>query len=227
MKAMILAAGRGERLRPFTDELPKPLIPVLGRPLIERHLERLAAAGFRDVVINVSHLGRQIEERLEQGERFGVRIRYSREAEPLETAGGLARARALLGPAPFLLLNADIYCDYAYAGLREHALDGPLAHLVLVPNPAHREQGDFSLRDGMLGTAPAPRFTYSGIAVVSPLLTQGIAPGSKAALGPILLAAAARGELSGELYEGLWSDVGTMERLARLEEQLNQHSEQH
>lgn len=225
MKAMILAAGRGERLRPLTDELPKPLVPVLGRSLIERHLERLAAAGFRDVIINVSHLGRQIEDRLGQGERFGVRIRYSREAEPLETAGGLACARALLGPAPFLLLNADIYCEYAYAGLRRHALDGRLAHLIVVPNPAHRERGDFSLRDGMLGTAPARRFTYSGVAVVSPLLTQGIAPGTKAALGPILLATAARGELSGELYQGLWSDVGTVERLALLEEQLNQSGE--
>lgn len=224
MKVMILAAGRGERLLPLTERIPKPLVAVAGKPLILRHLERLAQAGYRDAVINVSHLAQQIIERVGAGERFGMRIEYSKEAEPLETAGGLAFARELLGEAPFLLVNSDIYCDYDFARLAGHTLRGKLAHLVLVPNPAHHEKGDFSLQGDALGTAARPRYTYSGIAVMSPALFAQVPAGSKAPLGPMLVNAAAKGRLSGELYEGLWSDVGTAGRLAGLEDQLRKPS---
>ncbi len=220
MRAMILAAGRGERLRPLTETTPKPLVEAGGKPLIVRHLERLAAAGFRDVIVNVSHLAQKIIDHLGDGASFGVRIRYSREAEPLETAGGIAYARELLGPSPFLLLNADIYCDYPFARLAAHELGAQLAHLVLVPNPEHRKQGDFSLVGSMVGTLSRPRHTYSGVAVVAPDLTAGVTRGSRAALGPLLVAAATASALSGELYQGLWSDVGTAVRLADLEAQL-------
>lgn len=220
MKVMIFAAGRGERLRPLTERIPKPLIAVAGKPLLLRHLERLAEAGYREAVINVSHLAQQIIERIGAGERVGMRIEYSKEAEPLETAGGLAYARELLGEEPFLLVNSDIYCDYDYGRLAGHELGGKLAHLVLVPNPAHHEKGDFSLQGDALGTAASPRHTYSGIAVMSPALVAQVPAGSKAPLGPMLVRAAANGQLSGELYEGLWSDVGTVERLSVLEQHL-------
>lgn len=216
MKAMILAAGRGERMRPVTDRIPKPLIEAGGKPLIAWHLERLAGAGLREVVINVAHLGEQIERRLRGGEDFGVSIAYSREPEPLETAGGIAHARALLGDAPFLLLNADVYTEYDPARLLAHRLEARLAHLVLVPNPAFRAQGDFSLRDGRVGDESLPRYTYAGIALLAPALVAHLGPLSKAPLAPLLRAAAARGLVSGELYEGLWRDIGTAERLAEL-----------
>ena len=148
MKAMLLAAGRGERLRPLTETIPKPLVEVGGKALVVWHLERLAAAGLREVVLNISHLGEAIAERLGDGRRFGLAIRYSREAEPLETAGGIAKALRLLGTEPFLLVNSDIYCEVPFPPLAALQLEGRLAHLVLVPNPAHREQGDFSLREG-------------------------------------------------------------------------------
>src|SRR5712692_6831856 len=153
MKAMILAAGRGERLRPLTDTLPKPLAPVGGKILIAWHLERLAAAGCRDAVINVSHLGDRIIERLGDGARYGLRIAYSREHEPLETAGGIAQARALLGAEPFLVLNGDIYCEVDLARLLGVTLGARLAHLVLVPNPAHHPAGDFTLEAGTIRSA--------------------------------------------------------------------------
>lgn len=221
MKVMILAAGRGERLRPLTESLPKPLLEVAGKPLLARHLERLAGAGFRRAVINVSHLADQITERFGDGERHGIRIDWSREAAPLETAGGIAQARALLGPDPFLLLNADIWCDYDFSGLRSHELGKHLSHLLLVPNPPHHPAGDFTLERGLVGNALAPRYTYAGIAVLSPRLVAGIGAGQKAQLAPLWRAAAERGEVSGELFRGLWSDVGTPERLAALEARLN------
>ena len=221
MKAMILAAGRGERLRPLTERVPKPLLEAGGKPLIVWHLERLARAGVREIVINVSHLARSIEQRLGNGAAFGISIAYSREREPLDTAGGIAHARALLGDAPFLLLNGDIYCAYDPAQLRGRELGAQLAHLVLVPNPLFRVQGDFSLRDGCVGNAPQPRYTYAGIALLAPALVAGVAPLEKAPLAPLLHAAAARGQVSGELYEGLWRDVGTAERLAELEALLH------
>ena len=221
MKAMLLAAGRGERLRPLTDAIPKALVPVRGKPLIAWHLGRLAAAGFRDVVVNVSHLGEKIEAALGDGARFGVSIRYSREPQPLETAGGIASALPLLGEAPFLLVNADVYCEYDFSRLRGHVLAERLAHLVLVPNPPHRPAGDFALAGRLVrGTsegAAAPRYTYAGVAVVSPRLVAPVAAGAKAPLAPLLYAAADRGLLSGEAYEGLWQDVGTAERLSQLE----------
>jgi MurNAc alpha-1-phosphate uridylyltransferase len=214
---MILAAGRGERLRPMSERLPKALAPAGGRPLVAWLLERLAGAGFREVVINVSHLGAQIEAALGNGAAFGLAIAYSREEQPLESAGGIAQARALLGEAPFLLANADVYSDFDLAALRTRALGGDLAHLVLAPNPAHHPGGDFSLAGGRAGNAPAPRYTYTGMALIQPALVAPVRAGAKAPLAPLLRAAAEAGRLSGELYRGLWRDIGTAERLAELD----------
>jgi MurNAc alpha-1-phosphate uridylyltransferase len=220
MKAMILAAGRGERLRPLTDAIPKPLIEIAGQTLLGRHLERLAHAGFTQAVINVSHLAERITARFGEGMRYGVKIDWSRETEALETAGGIAQARTLLGPMPFLLVNADIWCDYDFSRLNGYALGARLAHLVLVPNPPQHPAGDFSLDGSTVGNAASPRYTYAGIAVLSPQLVAGIAAGQKAPLAPLWRAAADHGAVSGELYRGHWSDVGTAERLARLETEL-------
>ena len=220
MKAMLLAAGRGERLRPITDEIPKALVEAGGKPLIGWHLERLARAGVREAVINVSHLGERIVERLGDGRGYGLRLRYSRERERLETAGGIANALPLLGDAPFLLVNADVYCECDFARLRDLELGERLAHLILVPNPPHKEKGDFSLGDGLVGDGPGPRYTYSGVALMKPALVAPVRPGDKAPLAPLLYEAARRGKLGGELYQGLWQDVGTIERLAELEAQL-------
>ncbi len=217
---MILAAGRGERLRPLTDRVPKPLLEAGGKPLLAWHLERLAAAGFSEAVINVAHLAERIEAAIGDGRGFGVRVAYSREAEPLETAGGIAHARELLGPDPFLLLNADVYCEIDLACLGRTALGDRVAHLVLAPNPLHRPAGDFSLESDLVGNAPAPRYTYTGIAVVSPELVAPVGPRDKVPLAPLLRAAAERGRIGGELYAGLWRDVGTAERLAELDAQL-------
>jgi MurNAc alpha-1-phosphate uridylyltransferase len=217
MKAMVLAAGRGERLRPLTDATPKPLLEAGGRPLLAWHLEKLAAAGFRDVVINVSHLADAVIARFGSGRELGVDIAWSREQTPLETAGGIAAALPLLGAAPFLLVNADICTDFDLARLRGVDLAGRLAHLVLVPNPPHHPRGDFSLAAGRLGDGGAPRYTYAGIAVLAPRIVAAIDAGTKAPLGPLLRAAAARGEASGELHEGYWRDAGTRERLAEVD----------
>jgi MurNAc alpha-1-phosphate uridylyltransferase len=217
---MILAAGRGERLRPLTDSVPKAMVQAGGKPLIAWHLERLAAAGSRETVINVSHLAERIIEGIGAGERYGLRITYSREREPLETAGGIAHARDLLGAGPFLLVNADVYCEFDFAALRRISLGERLAHLVLVPNPRHRSGGDFTLEDGVVGDGAAPRYTYSGIAVMSPAMVSGVGPEQKAPLAPLLYAAARLRRLSGELYRGVWQDVGTRERLAELEAHL-------
>ena len=220
MKAMILAAGRGERLRPLTDRVPKPLIEAGGKPLIGWHLERLAAAGCREVVVNVSHLGEKIVERLGDGAAYGLRITFSREPQPLETAGGMAMARALLGPQPFLVVNGDVYCEVDFAQLLRATLGERLAHLVLVPNPQHHPGGDFTLDAGKVGNAPSPRYTYAGVAVIAPQLFAGVEAGGKAQLAPLLRAAAEERRISGELFEGTWLDVGTVERLAALEAYL-------
>jgi len=220
MKAMVLAAGLGMRLRPLTDRVPKALVEAGGKPLVVWQLERLARAGFREVVINVSWLGEAIEARLGDGRAWGLAIAYSREAEPLESAGGIARARALLGPAPFALVNSDVYCDFDLAALRRRDLGAHLGHLVLTPNPPHHPQGDFSLAGGAAGNAAAPRYTYTGIALLDPALVAPVRAGDKAQLAPLLRAAAAHGRLSGELHAGLWRDVGTAERLAELESLL-------
>ena len=203
-------------MRPITDALPKPLIEVRGKPLIVWHLENLAAAGFREVIINVSHLGFMLERALGDGERWGVHISWSRETEALETAGGIAFARALLGEAPFALINADVYCDYPFAELRSRCNAASLGHLVLVSNPHFRPGGDFSLTDGVVGNAHTPRYTYSGIGAFAPRLLDGISPGTKAPLAPLLRQAASLGQLSGELHTSCWNDVGTPQRLAEL-----------
>jgi len=220
MNVMLLAAGRGERLRPLTDVTPKPLVEVAGETLLGRHLVRLAAAGFRRAVINVSYLAERITAAIGDGARHGIAVAWSPEPEPLETAGGIAQARALLGEEPFLLVNADIWCDYDFARLRALHLGARLAHLVLVPNPPWHPAGDFTLADGLVGNGAAPRYTYAGISVLSPRLVDGIAAGRKAPLAPLWREAAARGQVSGELHEGRWSDVGTPERLRGLHARL-------
>ena len=225
MKAMLLAAGRGERLRPLTDEVPKALVEAGGKPLIGWHLERLAASGLREVVINVSHLAGQIVDALGDGARYGVRIAWSREPEPLETAGGIANARALLGAEPFLLVNGDVYCEYAFSSLSNIKLEHSLAHLVLIPNPPHHPKGDFTLERGVVGNEPAPRYTYSGIAVMSPALVAGVPAGEKAPLAPLLRAAAEEKRITGEIYAGRWQDVGTAERLAELRAHFSSNHE--
>ena len=217
MKAMILAAGKGERLRPLTLHTPKPLVPVAGVPLIEYHLRALAAAGITELVINHAWLGAQIEAHLGDGARFGLSIAYSPEGEPLETGGGILRALPLLGDQPFILVNGDIFTDYPFAHLCR-PLSG-LAHLVLLDNPAHHPHGDFSLlADGRLVDAQPgqPSLTYSGIAVLSPALFAGCTAGAFK-LAPLLRQAMAQGLVSGERYAGRWVDVGSYERLAEAE----------
>jgi MurNAc alpha-1-phosphate uridylyltransferase len=211
-------------LRPLTDTVPKALVQAGGKPLIAWHLERLAASGCRDVVVNVSHLGEQIVERIGDGTAFGLRIRYSREPQPLETAGGIAQALPLLSAEPFLLVNADIYCECDFRALAGFTLGTGLAHLLLVPNPAHRPNGDFVLEGRLVrgkdDSAAAPRYTYAGVAVVSPHMVDSVRPGEKAPLAPLLYAAADRGLMTGEIYRGIWQDVGTRERLQELETML-------
>ena len=219
MKAMILAAGKGERLRPLTLHTPKPLVPVAGVPLIEYHLRALAAAGITEVVINHAWLGQQIEDHLGDGARFGVHIRYSAENEPLETGGGIFRALPLLGSEPFVLVNGDIWTDYRFTALPA-SLAG-LAHLVLVDNPAHHPEGDFVLQHGQVfGSSPRlPSLTYSGLAVLTPQLFAGCVEGAFK-LAPLLRQAMDAGQVSGEYYLGHWVDVGTHERLAEVEQLL-------
>jgi MurNAc alpha-1-phosphate uridylyltransferase len=218
MKAMILAAGRGERMRPLTDHTPKALLQVAGRPLILRILQALVKAGVADVVINLAHLGGQIEAALGDGRALGARIAYSREAEALETAGGIANALSLLGTAPFIAVNADVCTDYDFSPLVAAARGLPgeeaLAHLVLVPNPPHHPAGDFGLAAGRITVDGKPRHTFSGIGAYHPALFAGVAPGSKARLANLLHAGIARQQVTGELYPGYWQDVGTPERLA-------------
>lgn len=210
MKAMILAAGRGERMGVLTAAAPKPLLEIAGVSLIERHLERVAASGIEDVVINLSYRGTQIRDRLEDGRRFGLSIRYSDEGEPpLETAGGIIEALPLLGDEPFLLVNADAYTDFDFAQL---LVEAERSTLVLVPNPPHNPNGDFGLDEGGLVRSAPPLLTYAGIAVLEPALFAGLARGRRP-LKPVLDAAVARRALRGFFYDGLWLDVGTPERL--------------
>lgn len=214
MRAMVLAAGRGERLRPLTDQTPKPLLMVRGKPLIIWHLEALARAGVRDVVINLAWLGAMIRAAVGGGERFGLRVQYSAEPEgALETGGGIFQALPLLGEAPFMLVNGDIYTDLDLARLR--IAPGALAHLVLVPNPEHHPRGDFALQRGELLETGDPRYTYAGIGIYRPELFATCAPG-RFPLLPLLRAAIAARRLHGELYQGQWTDVGSVERLAAL-----------
>jgi MurNAc alpha-1-phosphate uridylyltransferase len=204
---MILAAGRGERLRPYTDSCPKPLLEIRGKALIEYHLEAAAAAGISRVVINLSWLGEQIEAAIGDGSRYGLEVIYSHEPEALDTAGGIIQALEFLGDR-FLVVNADIYTDYPFAKLLEIESD---AHLVLVENPDHGRGGDFTIEHGFLGNDPNKRYTYAGIAQYSRSFFQGLATGRRSVV-PLLREAADNRRLKGELYLGIWHDVGTVER---------------
>ena len=222
MKAMILAAGRGERMRPLTDATPKPLLTVGGKPLIAWVIERLKRADVVDLVVNVSHLAAQIENALGDGAALGVRITYSFEREALETAGGIAWALPLLDEQPFLVVNSDVYSDYDFAELARRAQQlsaSQPAHLVLVDNPDHHLQGDFGLRDSVV-TADGARLTFSGIGAYHPALFANIARGEKARLAAQLVKPMAAGRVSGEHFRGVWNDVGTPERLAELDARL-------
>ncbi|KXU33929.1 mannose-1-phosphate guanylyltransferase [Ventosimonas gracilis] len=214
MKAMILAAGKGERLRPLTLHRPKPLLQVGGKALIEYHLEALAKAGFNQVVINCAWLGEQLIQHLGDGSRFGVQINWSKEDPALETAGGIKHALPLLGDTPFLLVNGDIWTDYDFARLRRPLAENCDAHLVLVDNPPHHRQGDFALNQGKISQNPQhPRLTYSGIALIHPRLVDNCLAGIASTLAPLLHQAAGSGRLSGEQHKGRWIDVGSHERL--------------
>ncbi|MGH8140078.1 MAG: N-acetylmuramate alpha-1-phosphate uridylyltransferase MurU [Steroidobacteraceae bacterium] len=228
MKAMVLAAGRGERLRPMTDMTPKPLVPVGGKPLISHHLEALARAGIRDVVINLSWLADRVRTALGDGRHFGVHITYSDEgATALETGGGIFNALQLLGSEPFLVVNGDIWTDIDFAALAsriETAADwrtnlSVLAHLVLVPNPPQHPGGDFGLDGDRVLERESGRFTYSGVGLYRPELFAGCTPG-RFPLAPLLKRAIAAGRLRGELHHGDWCDAGTPERLAALDERV-------
>ena len=225
MKAMILAAGRGERMRPLTDTTPKPLLMAGGKPLIVWHLERLAACGFRDIVINHAHLGEQIEAALGTGQRFGLNICYSPEPPgALETAGGIAKALPLLGNAPFLVVNGDVWCDWDFN--RALQLSDRMAHLVFVTNPPQHPHGDFCLDGETVRYADAasdvtgPTVTYAGTGVFSPVFFAGVPPDAIMKLRPLLDAGIAKGIVSGEHHAGRWVDVGTPERLTELDCEL-------
>lgn len=236
MKAMIFAAGRGERMRPLTDTCPKPLLTVRGRPLIVWHILNLVRAGITDIVINHAHLGNLIEETLGSGEQFGARISYSAEGTALETAGGIAKARHLLGDEPFLALAADIYCPHFNFEQVKNVLEDSdvwgnpypvdqrdVAWLYLVKNPAHNPQGDFALHSFSIANEGEPKLTFSGIGVYRPSMFDSIASGESAKLVTLLREYAARGQVGGELYRGDWTDVGTVERLAELNAPLTGH----
>jgi MurNAc alpha-1-phosphate uridylyltransferase len=220
MKAMILAAGRGERMRPLTDHTPKPLLQVGGKPLIVWHLERLSYAGFREVIINHAHLGSQIEASLGNGERWGLSIRYSAEVIALETAGGIANALPLLGDQPFLAVNGDVFTDVDFGKLKNALHKDKLAHLILVDNPPQHPDGDFSLDNNQLALDGARRLTFSGIAVYHPALFADVEQGHAAKLAPLLRQAISQGLASAEHYQGKWYDIGTPERLHDLNQEL-------
>jgi MurNAc alpha-1-phosphate uridylyltransferase len=218
MRALIFAAGRGERMQPLTLTTPKPLLPVAGKPLILWQIEALRRAGIVDLVVNLSWLGEQIRSALDDGADYGVAIRYSEEGpEPLETGGGMRAALSLLGDAPFVAVNADVWCDVGYAQLPVLAPDD-LAALVLVPNPPHHPEGDFTLTEGRVGlpVGDAQTLTFAGIGVYRPALVADQRPGVFK-LGPLLKAAAAAGRVAGQLHSGDWLDVGSIERLAMAE----------
>ncbi len=208
-------------MRPLTDRTPKPLLPVAGKPLIVWHIERLARAGLREIVINHAHLGDQIETLLDDGSAWGVSIRYSAEpAGALETAGGIANALPLLGDDPFLVVNGDTYCEWDFARARAALADGDVAYLVLVPNPPHHPAGDFALRSGRVADGGEPRLTFSGIGIYRPALFADIERGKPAKLAPLLRAAMAEDKVGGEAHAGRWVDVGTPQRLEELDAEL-------
>ena len=218
MKAMILAAGRGERMRPLTDQTPKPLLSVGGKPLIVWHLERLAKAGFKEVVINHAHLGAQIEQALGDGKFWGLKIQYSPEKNALETAGGIANALPLLGSVPFLVVNGDTFTDIDFASLKLPL--NHLVHLVLVDNPAQHPQGDFAIENGLLKNDGVAKLTFSGVGIYHPDLFASLVPGEPAKLAPLLRQAIANNLASAQHYQGVWHDIGTPERLSSLDAEL-------
>jgi N-acetyl-alpha-D-muramate 1-phosphate uridylyltransferase len=223
MKVMLLAAGKGERMLPLTAKTPKPLLQVGGLALIEHQLLKLQAGGFTDIVINHAWLGQQIEQALGDGSRYGVQIQWSREVEPLETAGGIVQALPLLGVAPFAVVNADVWTDFPFAALHCALPAGDLAHLVLVPNPVHHPRGDFvvntSGRLAMPPLAETSTYTYSGIAVYQPALFAGVSE-RKYPLLPLLKQAINSQQASAQLHHGEWLDIGTPERLQELDAQM-------
>ena len=220
MKAMILAAGLGTRMRPLTDHLPKPLLAVGGKPLIVWHLERLKRCGFNEVVINVAWKGARLIEALGNGEQLGLSIQYSdeRDEELLETGGGIIKALPLLGDEPFLVVNGDIWCDYDFQSVSP-IKQGDLCHLMLVKNPQHNLTGDFQLNSDRILSAGEEQLTFSGVGYYRPELFAGL-PYGKRALAPILRAAMDKGMVSGEKHSGDWQDIGTPERLAELDKEL-------
>lgn len=226
MKAMILAAGRGERMRPLTDHCPKPLLKAGGKPLLQWHLDALQQAGITEVVVNHAHLGWQIEQALGDGADQGLRIDYSPEVQALETAGGIAQALPLLGQRPFLVVNGDVSTNWPMARAVQVLSSwspGQLAHLVLVPNPPHHPEGDFALQGDMVlprAASGLPSYTFSGIGVYAPSLFESIKPGTVAKLAPLLRSAMAEGKVKGELHTGFWMDVGTPQRLQELDDYL-------
>jgi MurNAc alpha-1-phosphate uridylyltransferase len=215
MRAMILAAGRGERLRPLTDTLPKPLVEVRGKPLIEHHIEALSTAGFREIVINQGHLGDLLRETIGDGGRWNITIHWSDEQPAaLETGGGIHRALPLLGSTPFLVVNGDIWTDYPFTRLRAVKCDW--AHLVMIANPAHHPRGDFALQGARIRNEGEEKLTFSGIGVYHPRLFDACEPG-KFSVVPLLRAAMENHLVTGENYAGCWDDIGTLERLAAIE----------
>ncbi|MDP2609877.1 MULTISPECIES: N-acetylmuramate alpha-1-phosphate uridylyltransferase MurU [unclassified Oceanobacter] len=229
MKAMILAAGRGQRMAPLTDHCPKPLLALAGKPLIEHHIDKLVAAGMTDLVINHAWLGEMIEARLQDGHQFGANIRYSAETDALETAGGIRKALPLLGDQPFLVINGDVWTDWDYreavqVASSEMVTGNTLAWLWLTDNPDHNPTGDFFL-DGtdVAAEADGPGFTFTGISLIHPDLLAAL-PVAKLPLAPILRQAMDSGRVKGCLLDGRWTDVGTPQRLAELEQQLTRET---
>ena len=215
MRAMILAAGLGKRMRPLTDVLPKPLLEAKGKPLIVWHLEKLARNGFKDIVINIAHLGYKIPEYLGDGSKYGLHIHYSDEQESgaLESAGGIKKALPLLGDEPFLVVNGDVYCEYEFDA--SFALKEKKAHLILVPNPPHNSKGDFGLKDDLILNTDEEMFTFSGIGYYDPSFFDGVAL-QRNALAPLLRQAITNKEISGEVFKKMWHDVGTPQRLKEI-----------
>ncbi len=224
--AMLLAAGRGERMRPLTDHTPKPLLEVAGQSLIERHISKLADAGFERIIINHAHLGEQIVSAIGNGSRWRVAISYSHEHQALETAGGIANALSLIGSEAFAVANCDVYSEYDYHGLKSAAErlvqdHRRVAHLVLVDNPAHNPMGDFALDKGIVIPADKGKLTFSGLAAYHRSLFASVSPGEKKPLAPLLVAEMLAGRVTGEHYRGIWTDVGTPERLKALNDYLS------
>ncbi|MDO6512989.1 MULTISPECIES: N-acetylmuramate alpha-1-phosphate uridylyltransferase MurU [unclassified Neptuniibacter] len=219
MKAMILAAGIGKRMRPLTLTTPKPLLEIAGVPLIEYHVRRLVAAGFSDIVVNHAWLGDQIEAYLGDGRRFGANIVFSREVDPLETAGGIRKALPLLvseGETSFILVNGDVFTDFPYSSLNKWVDKSP--YLVLVPNPPHNPEGDFCLNNGRLYADRGEKYTFSGVSVLPLEMFADLVEGEAAALGPLLREAIAKGKVYGAVYDGFWADIGTPERLRQIDD---------